>query len=134
MTGEHGAYYELINHSGRACTLAGYPQVTLSVGGDALPFRYVFGRGPYVTGKAPATVTVNPGGAAWVLVAKYRCDLGDLRDATAVSLTLPGTARPLTGPVSPPALLSYCKGGASDPGQVVAVSPVEPAATMTGSL
>ncbi len=130
MTGEHGVFYELVNHGHLACTLTGYPHITLYADGDALPFRYVFGVGPYVTGKPPATVTVKPGGAAWILVAKYRCDLGDLRGATSITLTVPGTVgAALTGPVSPDggvSALSYCRGGADDPGQTVAVSPVEP--------
>lgn len=132
MTGEHGAFYELINHGRLACTLAGYPHVTLYANGEALPFRYILGGGPYVTGKPPATVTVNPGGAAWILVAKYRCDQGTLRDATTISLTMPGTAgAAVAGPVSRDgagaSTLSYCRGGAADPGQTVAVSPIEPA-------
>jgi Protein of unknown function (DUF4232) len=132
MTGEHGVFYELINHGRLACALAGYPHIRLYAGGEALPFRYIFGGGPYVTGKPPATVTVNPGGVAWILVAKYRCDQGTLRDATTISLTLPGMAgAALAGPVSRDgggvSTLSYCRGGAADPGQTVAVSPVEPA-------
>src|ERR1700758_5393338 len=66
MTGEHGVFYELVNHGRLACTLAGYPHITLYAGGAPLPFRYVFGGGPYVTGRPPATVTVQPGGAAWI--------------------------------------------------------------------
>jgi len=64
---------------------------------------------------AAASVTVKPGGAAWILVAQYRCDLGDLRAATTVSLSVPGVARVFTGPVSPDghgeSMLSHCQGG-----------------------
>lgn len=132
MTGEHGVFYELINHGRLACTLAGYPHVRLYAGREALPFRYIFGGGPYVTGKPPVTVTMNPGGAAWILVAKYRCDQGALRDATTISLTMPGMdGAALAGPVSRDgagvSTLSYCRGSAADPGQTVAVSPIEPA-------
>lgn len=75
-------------------------------------------------------MTVQPGGAAWILVAKYRCDLGDLRDATTIALTVPGAANELTGPLprnGGVAALTYCRGGADDPGQTVIVSPIEPA-------
>jgi hypothetical protein len=132
MTGEHGVFYELVNHGRLACTLAGYPHITLYADGAPLPFRYVFGGGPYVTGRPPATVTVQPGGAAWILVAKYRCDRGDLRGATTVALTVPGTVSALTGPLPRDggvSALSYCQGGAGDPSQTVTVSPIEPAAS-----
>jgi hypothetical protein len=139
MTGEHGVFFELINHGRLACTLAGYPHIRLYADGQALPFRYIFGAGPYVTGKPPATVTVNPGGAAWILVAKYRCDQGALRDATTISLTMPGVASAaLAGPVSRDgagvSTLSYCRGTAADPGQTVAVSPIEPAPSAASGL
>jgi len=130
MTGEHGVFYELVNHGRLACTLAGYPHITLYADGDPLPFRYAFGGGPYVTDRPPAAVTVQPGGAAWILVAKYRCDLGDLRDATTIALTVPGTVIAITGPLprdDGASTLHYCRGGADDPGQTVTVSPIEPA-------
>jgi len=130
MTGEHGGFYELVNHGRRACTLAGYPHITLYADGDPLPFRYIVGDGPYVTSRPPATVTVQPGGGAWILVAKYRCDLGDLRAATTIAVTVPDTASALTSPVPRDggvSALSYCRGGAGAPGQVVTVSPIEPA-------
>jgi hypothetical protein len=84
-------------------------------------------------------VAVQPGGAAWILVAKYRCDLGELRDATTIELTLPGAVSvladppPLDGGVS---ALPYCRGGDDNPGETVTVSPMErdpassPAVTM----
>ena len=89
-SGEHGVLYKLVDHGGSACTLAGYPQVRLYEGGHALPFSYASGGGPYVTRKHPAMVTLKPGGAAWILVAKYRCDVGVLRTATLLSVRLPG--------------------------------------------
>jgi hypothetical protein len=129
MTGEHGVFYRLANHGRIACTLAGYPRIRLYAGGKVMPFRYVFG-GPYVTGKPPTTVPLQPGATAWVLVAKYRCDLGVLSNATTISLTGPGVTGALTGPVprysGGISALSYCRGGSADPGQVVAVSPFEP--------
>src|SRR6266516_2732118 len=80
------------------CALSGYPQVVLyDDTGAALPFRYVQGGGAY---------------------------------ATAIRLTLPAAygaafaGREAVG-IAGPAGLSYCRGGRRDPGQVVAVSPVE---------
>lgn len=137
MTGEHGVFYGLVNHGRLGCTLAGYPHIRLYAGGAPLPFRYVFGGGPYVTGRPPATVTVHPGGAAWILVAKYRCDRGALRDATIIALTVPGTVSTLTGPLpydDGVSALSYCQGGSADPGQTVTVSPIEPVASAASRL
>ena len=130
MTGEHGMLYELVNHGRLTCVLAGYPRVALYAGGAALPFRYAHGGGPYVTSAAPAAVTLRPGQAAWVLVAKYRCDLGIIRNATTIRLILPGAPRAvLTGRVAPGGVgvsdLSYCRGGLGEPGQTVTVSPFE---------
>jgi Protein of unknown function (DUF4232) len=150
MTGEHAVMFALTNRGPVACTLSGYPQVVLyDAGGAALPFRYArggalpfhyaSGGGAYVTSRKPAPVALAHGASAYVLVAKYRCDLGIVRTATAIRLTLPGArgvafaareAVASTGAMG----LSYCRGGRHDPGQVVAVSPVEPTQGATSSL
>jgi hypothetical protein len=132
MTGEHGDFYLLINRGALACTLAGYLNITLyDANGAPLPFRYSHGHSPYVTAAAPVTLTLRPGASAWVLVAKYRCDIGIDRDAASIRITVPGAQHAVfTGRVSSGGLgvsaLSYCRGGTNDPGQTVAVSPVEP--------
>jgi uncharacterized protein DUF4232 len=132
MTGEHGDFYALINRGARACTLAGYLDIRLyDANGAPLPFRYRHGHSPYVTAAAPVTVTLRPGASAWVLVAKYRCDVGTDRDARSIRITVPGAQHAvLTGRASSRdvgvSALSYCRGGTNDPGQTVAVSPVEP--------
>jgi Protein of unknown function (DUF4232) len=132
MTGEHAVIYALANKGPVTCELSGYPRVVLhDAGGAALPFRYVRGGGAYVTSRKPVTVILARGASAYVLVAKYRCDLGVARNATAIRLTLPGAygaafaGREAVAAVGA-AGLSYCRGGQYDPGQVIAVSPVEP--------
>ena len=91
MTGEHAVMYALTNRGPVACTLSGYPQVVLyDAKGAALPFRYDKGGGAYVTSRKPAPVVLARGASAYVLVAKYRCDLGIVRNATAIRLALPG--------------------------------------------
>ncbi len=131
MTGEHGGYYALVNLGRAACTLDGYPSVALTDNGGAiLPFRYVHHASVYVTKAAPRRVLLPPGASAFVLVAKYRCDLGDRRDAAAIQLTLPGSAGPAMTLRFSPGLpggadMSYCKGGPDGPGQIVGVSPIE---------
>jgi Protein of unknown function (DUF4232) len=140
MTGEHAVMYALTNRGPVTCTLSGYPKVVLyDAKGAALPFRYARGGGAYVTSHMPAPVVLARGASAYVLVAKYRCDLGIVRNATAIQLTLPGArgaafaareAVVSTGAEG----LSYCRGGQHDPGQMVAVSPVEPTQQATSSL
>jgi hypothetical protein len=139
MTGEHADSFMLTNHGSAACTVSGYPQVTLyDARGVAVPFRYARGSGAYVTAKKPATVTLPPGKSAYVLVAKYRCDLGAADDVTAIRLTLRARQGPAFSGREPvgggAAGLSYCKGGREDPGQLVTVSPVEATFQTTTSL
>lgn len=129
-TGEHADIYTLTNIGARSCSLTGYPRVTLfDAKGAALPFSYVHESSQYMTDRPPVPVVLAPGGVGYVLVAKYRCDLGIAADATRIELTPPGTTTALTGPamnVGGVGGLSYCKGGAGDPGQRVSLSPVEP--------
>jgi hypothetical protein len=109
MTGEHGSFHKLVDHGRRACTLEGYPRIRLYAHGVALPFRYSRGGGTYVTRAAPRLVTLRPGGAAWFLVAKYRCDLGTIAAATSMTVTLPGagTGSRMPGPYS--SSMDYCR-------------------------
>ncbi len=140
MTGEHAVLYALVNRGPETCTVRGYPQVILyDAGGRALPFRYADGGGAYVTSGKPATVVLAHGATAYMLVAKYRCDLGIARTAATIRLTMPVghgqlfAAREPVG-VPGPSGLSYCRGGPRDPGQLVTVSPVEPTAQAASSL
>jgi hypothetical protein len=132
MTGEHAVLYTLTNRSPRTCTVRGYPRVILyEASGQVLPFRYADGGGPYVTSAKAATVVLAPRSIAYLLVAKYRCDLGIVGTAATIKLTLPAghgqvfTAREPLGTLGS-AGLSYCAGGRRDPGQLVTLSPVEP--------
>ena len=140
MTGEHAAMYALTNRGPATCTLKGYPQVVLTdATGAVLPFRYAKGGGAYVTSATPVSVVLAHGASAYILVAKYRCDLGIETNAATIRLTLPTThgaaftgheAVGITGSMG----LSYCRGGQHDPGHLVAVSPVEPTQQATTSL
>ena len=140
MTGEHAVMYALTNRGPAACTLKGYPQVVLTdATGAVLPFRYAEGGGAYITSARPVTVVLAHGASAYVLVAKYRCDLGIENNATTIRLTLPRTHgaafvwREAVG-ISGSTGLSYCRGGQHDPGRLVGVSPVEPTQQATTSL
>lgn len=130
MTGEHADSFMLTNRGPLACTISGYPQVTLyDSRGVAMPFRYATGGGVYVTASKPAIVTLAAGKSAYVLVAKYRCDLGVADDSTAIQLTLRAHQGPAFSGREPIGAglsgLAYCKGGREDPGQLVTVSPIE---------
>lgn len=140
MTGEHAVLYVLANRGANACTVRGYPQVTLyDAGGRVLPFRYADGGGVYVTSREPVTVVLAQGAMAYMLVAKYRCDLGIAQNAATIRLALPAasgqvfSAREPVSASGPPGL-SYCRGGPRDPGQLVTVSPVEGTSQATTSL
>jgi hypothetical protein len=139
MTGEHADSFVLTNRGSVACQVSGYPQVTLyDSRGVAVPFRYAAGGGAYVTAKKPATVTLAAAKSAYVLVAKYRCDLGVADDATAIRLTLRAHQGPAFSGREPvgggAAELSYCAGGQEELGQLVTVSPIEATLQATTSL
>lgn len=132
MTGEHAEAFDLVNTEKVACFVRGYPAAVLYDGaGGALPFRYADGGGPYLTRDKPRAVPLKPGAHAYVVIAKYRCDLGDLKKATSIrlSLRLAGggvvSRRIRLGTPSSPGQ-TYCVGGRHDPGQLVTISPVEP--------
>ena len=132
MTGEHAEMFYLTNRGPSPCTVRGYPSAMLyGGGGGVLPFRFADGGGVYVTRSTPVLVTLKPGASAYLVIAKYRCDLGIVSDAVSVrlSLRLPGgttVSRRLRLPVPGAPGLSYCTGGRHDPGQLVVISPLEP--------
>ena len=65
---------ELVNDGRSACTLEGYPRIALlSASGTVFPFAYRDGGDEEVTSRRPATVTLRPGGAAFVLLNKNAC-------------------------------------------------------------
>ncbi len=138
-TGEHAELYSLRNRGSTACTVAGYPRVVLyGKHGAVLPFHYVRGGGVYATRHKPATVVLGPGASAWVLVAKYRCDLGEAGTAATIKLTLrvahgvTFAGRETVGGLGSEDL-SYCRGGPHGPGQTVEISPIEPTQLATTS-
>jgi hypothetical protein len=116
---------EIVNDGHVACTLAGYPHVALlSSSGAVYPFAYRDGGDVEVTGHHPATVTLRPKGAAFVLINKSPCIASvNGRLARQVRLTPPGGAGALTLRSLGGVFLDYC--GMGDPGHHVDVSPVE---------
>lgn len=135
MTGEHADLFELRNRSARSCALDGYPGLRLSHGAISLPFVYERGGG-YVTRHKPGQVMLASGSHAYFLVAKYRCDGGDLHTTTAIEAALPGRGGRLTIRLNQgEAGLDYCRRYPGDrpvdPGNRVDVSPIEATARAT---
>ena len=128
MTGEHGVIYTLTNRGKTICQLYGYPVVSLyDYKGHLLPFKYTRSLSQYMGHAVPKPVNLRPGDRAYFLVAKYRCDIGVVAEATTIHVYPPNSRQQLIGHASPsPGVgsLTYCKGGSEDPGQIVDVSPV----------
>ena len=116
---------------GAPCVLDGYATVRLTTStGSALDLRQVT-KDQYVTQARPGRVQIGTYGLAYVEVAKYRCDHGNLRTATDVWLRLPGFRNGFDLSAENEGL-AECKGGPTDPGNSYAVTPVE--ATVTALL
>lgn len=112
-----------ITNRGPRCVLAGYPVVRFtSPAGAALPFRLSDSGDSMVTGRHAGRVVVAHGGTAWVVLNKYRCDLGDRARVAGIEVRLAGGG--VVGTVPPRASWGYC--GPGDPGSTVHVSPFEP--------
>jgi hypothetical protein len=134
-TGQESLPLVLHNRGRTACILDGYPSVALADARGALPFAVSHAGDQMVTDQRPSPIVVQPGAAAFVLLNKYRCDLGDKRSPNVVRLTFPGAAQAqLTLAIAHfHRDLGWC--GANDPGSTVTASPFEPTrrATFSGS-
>ena len=134
-SGEAALAVTLRNEGPGSCVIDGYPRVRLvTSAGTVLKLPQVTSS-QYILATTPHPVILAVGAFAYVAVAKYRCDLGNLQIASRVQLTLPEAG---AGPVfmvpvvSGMGTLSSCKGGRSDPGNHMAVTPV--VSTLAGSL
>lgn len=127
-SGQHTLSLTLTNASRFGCHLFGYPGVSfVDPSGRILPFRYVWGGDQVVTSSKPGMVELLPGGAAYELVNKYRCDTTTLMQTAVVRLIPPDERTALQLSVADNVPMDYC--GPGDPGSTVYVSPVEPAFT-----
>jgi uncharacterized protein DUF4232 len=125
-TGERGSMFALRNRGRATCSLLGYPRIRLFDPGGVLPFRAGYGNGMYLPRLRPRRVVLRTGRSAFVLVVKYRCDGGVARSANRIELTPPGARAPLVSrrPGRRPGDYEYCRGGRSDPGNLLQISPV----------
>ena len=139
MTGEHAVIYTLTNRGPVTCALSGYPKVVLyDAEGVALPFRYASGWGSLRDlaqagdrGTGPRCLGLRPGGEVPL---RPRCRAQPI----VIRLTLPTRGAGVRGAeglaIPGAAGLACCRGGPRGPGQVIAVSPVEPTQQATRSL
>jgi hypothetical protein len=124
-TGQHPLTLRLKNRGPTTCVLFGYPTISFADRRGAIPFAIRRGGDQMVTARRPTPVLVRPRGSVFVLLNKYRCDLGDRRLARTLRLGFPGDAsRRLALALPPYPRLGYC--GKGDPGSTVATSPFEP--------
>lgn len=129
-TGEQALAFTLSNLSRSSCTVTGAPRVMIrGARGVALAFHYV-SRSQYFANLGWFTQVIRPHQRAYFIVAKYRCDRGDLVSAESMSTTLYlDASRTIRHTFTGAALdrtLRYCRGGPTDPGQYLAVSPMVP--------
>jgi hypothetical protein len=104
--------------------LDGYPVVRfIDPGGAFIPLRLAQSGDPMVTTDRAHRVVVPHGGAAWVVLNKYRCDLDNHARVGKIQVRLAGAGRIGALPAAD-AGWAYC--GPGDPGSTVHISPFEP--------
>jgi hypothetical protein len=131
-SGQNPVTVRLTNRGRVSCILNGYPTVSFSDRRGSIPFAVKQGGGhggdQQVTLRTPRHVLIRPGRTAYVMLNKYRCDLGTLRVADTMRLALPTGATRAVGSVSLRSLggprVSYCRHVWTS--NVVSVSPFVP--------
>ena len=112
----HNPFSVHLTNGGRAsCVLNGYPSVSFSDGRGPLPLVVKRTGDQQVTSRRPQAVLIRPGQTAFVVLNKLRCDLGVLRRARSMLLSLTGATRRAGAVVGLQSLrgrIAYCKGGA----------------------
>lgn len=123
-TGQNPFSVHLTNRGRNPCVLSGYPAIWLGDRVGTIPFVMRHGGDQMVTPNRPRRVLVRPGRSAFVILNRYRCDLGDVRTARTLRVGLPGAIRSASAVVDIRRLsarVHYC--GKGDPGSTVSVSP-----------
>lgn len=129
-TGQNPLALRLTNRGQRPCALYGYPAIRFSDRAGSIPFSIGRRGDQMVDPRRPARVVVRVGRAAFVLVNKYRCDLGDERVARVLRLGLPdGSPLVLSLPLPAHPRIGYC--GKGDSGSLITSSPFAPSIAAT---
>jgi hypothetical protein len=122
-TGQHTAPLAIRRTGASACTLSGYPTVSLlDARGQMLGFRYSHRGDLVVDARKPRPVRVGGHSAAYFLLNKYRCDIRSLSAARWLRVALPGVRGSLVLRLPHYPILDYCP--AEPPSRTVAVSPI----------
>jgi hypothetical protein len=100
--------------------------VALRDGRGVIPFVYRHGGDMMVTSRPPKRVLLRSGRSAYVLLDKFRCDLGVRRTSTSVQIWLNGSAVHSRAIPLSDMRVSLCKPGIAAEGRIVNVSPFEP--------
>jgi Protein of unknown function (DUF4232) len=124
-TGANPLALRFVNRGASACVLEGYPIVVLRDANGVIPFAYRHRGDVMVTPRAPRPVLLRVGGSAYVLLDKFRCDVGDRRVSKSVQIGLKGSSS-RSRQLSVHAHIALCKPGIAAEGRVVNVSPFEP--------
>jgi hypothetical protein len=112
------------NTSSAACSLFGYPTITLlNSSGQPLPFQYGHANGFSLTHALPRPVLIPPRASAYAAFEKYRCDVRAKVLATTVRLSPPDSA--VRFDLKLGQIYGYCTPDDS-PGNHVIVAPIEP--------
>lgn len=128
-SGQNPLTLRLTNRAQRPCVLHGYPTIAFADERGSIPFPIRTGGDQMVTPSAPARVLVRGGRSAFVLVNKFRCDLGNVRVARTLRLGLADRTSPrLSLALRAYPRIAYC---GTNPQSTVFISPFEPSVAAT---
>jgi hypothetical protein len=130
-TEQHTAVFALANAARSACSLDGYPTVTLvDSSSRLLPFPYGHRGDQMITAAKPNPVNVAGGGSAYFELNKNACVSFTRRQAAAIHVRLPGSPGSLSLRLPHYPFIDYCPPG--DPGDGITLSPLEPTLAAAG--
>jgi hypothetical protein len=124
-TGEDPMPIVFTNIGRSTCSLKGYASVAMiDAKRAALPFHYGH-RSLYFKTSRPTLIVLAPGGHAYEIIAKYRCDLGERVAVGSIRIVVPETHVKLAVYFGGEAhRAAYCKGGRGDPGNYIGVASI----------
>ena len=89
LTQERGIFFTVRNTTSAACSVSGYPTITLADAGTVLSFTDEHSGSAAVTDRPPARVSLPPGGLGYFVVAGQECNTGSGPAPDQVRVSLP---------------------------------------------